>query len=135
MDLNIGEEKVYEWKKRRLDCEEHKGFLWQHTAHISDHSYFSGKEGKFLTTIGGCHYPQSPYPWVVEFDLVTLTRSNSCKLKSGLVSHDSLANGNEIMIFGGATGGDFNPNRISLLKGQITYQNGHNAVGCCSFQD
>jgi hypothetical protein len=48
-----GEE--YEWIRVKLDCEFHKGYLWQHTAHLSKFSYFTGESGKFLTVIGGCH--------------------------------------------------------------------------------
>jgi hypothetical protein len=39
------------------------------------------------------------------------------------------------VIFGGATGGDFNNNKIILSKGQLSYEKGHNAVGCVCFED
>jgi len=54
-------------------------------------------------------------------------------MKAGLVSHDSVANKDSIVIFGGATGGDFNPNKIVLKNGKISYEKGHNAVGCSCF--
>lgn len=91
MKLDIGEEKVYEWVKSRLDCEEHKGYLWQHTAHLSQQSYFNGEAGKFLTVIGGCHQPQSPYNSIIEFNLQNMKVSNRTTIKYGLVSHDSIA--------------------------------------------
>lgn len=51
-------------------------------------------------------------------------------MKYGLVSHDSVACTDKIVIFGGATGGDFNSNKIVLSGGKVEYQKGHNAVGC-----
>jgi hypothetical protein len=83
-----------------------------------------------LTVIGGCHYPQSPYNSIVEFDINKLKLSNSTTMKYGLVSHDSVACTDKIVIFGGATGGDFNSNKIVLSGGKVEYQKGHNAVGC-----
>lgn len=57
-------------------------------------------------------------------------------MKYGLVSHDSVATSDEIIIFGGATGGDFNNNQVRLAKGKVTYEKGHNAVGCaCCFDE
>lgn len=79
--------------------------------------------------------PQSPYNSIVEFNLKTMKRSNSTTMKYGLVSHDSLATAEEILIFGGATGGDFNNNKIRLSKGAVSYEKGHNAVGCSCCYD
>jgi hypothetical protein len=53
-------------------------------------------------------------------------------MKYGLVSHDSVAS-KDITIFGGATGGDFNSNKITLSNGKLKYEAGHNAVGCVCF--
>lgn len=61
--------------------------------------------------------------------------TNSAQMKTGLVSHDSVASKNEIVIFGGATGGDFNSNKIVLSNGKIKYEKGHNAVGCVCYED
>ena len=56
-------------------------------------------------------------------------------MKYGLVSHDSVACKDKIVIFGGATGGDFNSNKIVLSGGKVDYQKGHNAVGCVACED
>lgn len=64
-----------------------------------------------------------------------MKKTNSIKMKAGLVSHDSIASKTDITIFGGATGGDFNNNIITLSNGKLKYEKGHNAVGCSCFSD
>lgn len=61
--------------------------------------------------------------------------SNSVFMKNGLVSHDSLAERDKIVIFGGANGGGFNAEIIILENGKITYKEGHCAVGCSCWGD
>lgn len=45
--------------------------------------------------------------------------SNSIKTKYGLVAHDSTCSKEEIMIVGGATGGDYNSNILIFSKGKV----------------
>jgi hypothetical protein len=118
--LKLGNE-AYEWNRIQLNCEFHNGYLWQHTAHLSNFSYFSGETGKFITVVGGCHYPQSPYNTIIEFDLKLMKMSNSAFMKVGLISHDSIASKSQIIVFGGSNGGGFNQNRVMLRNGTVHY--------------
>lgn len=62
--------------------------------------------------------------------------SNSVKIKYGLVTHDSVNSKEEIMIVGGATGGNYNSDVLIFSKGKVEYRSGHKAIGCvCCLDD
>lgn len=61
--------------------------------------------------------------------------TNSVFMKSGLVSHDSYADKETIVIFGGANGGGFNEERVTLKGGAVSYEKGPCAVGCSCWGD
>ncbi len=61
--------------------------------------------------------------------------SNSIKIKYGLVTHDSVCTNEVIMIVGGATGGDYNNERLFFSHGKVEYKPGHKAIGCACCQD
>ena len=61
--------------------------------------------------------------------------TNTVFMKNGLVSHDSVAESDRIVIVGGANGGGFNNEIVVLQEGKVSYLPGHNAVGCCCCSD
>lgn len=86
--LKLEGEGPYTWERVNVTCKEHEGHIWQHSSHLSKHSFFSGEEGDFLTVIGGCRYPHSPYKHIIEIDLSKNAAINNAAIESGLVSHD-----------------------------------------------
>ena len=91
-----------------MNCPEYQGFLWQHTAHFTERSFFTEEEGKFITIVGGCKEPQSPWKDILEYDINKMEVTNKKTLKFGLVSHDSFVYKGSLVVHGGSTGGDFN---------------------------
>ncbi|CAM5998960.1 unnamed protein product [Sphagnum balticum] len=131
LKLGVPAGELYEWSRTSVNCPQHQGFVWQHSAHLSTRSFFSGQEGRFLTVIGGCRFSHSPYNSVVEIDLKTLTVGNSLQLDQGLVSQDSVVRGDAILVFGGANGGNFSETVYVIRGGAYESLPGHRAIGCC----
>jgi hypothetical protein len=128
--LKLSEEETYEWTKISINCPLHQGYIWQHSSNLSGHSYFTGNNGKFLTVVGGCHFPHSPYKAIVEIDLNSYQVSNELHIEQSLVSHDAVDRQGRLYVFGGSNGGDFNSTIFVLDRGIIKKLKGHRAIGC-----
>jgi hypothetical protein len=129
--LKLSEQESYEWTKISANCPLHQGYIWQHSSNISTRSFFTGNEGKFLTVVGGCRFPHSPYKAIVEIDLNTYQTNHELHIEQSLVSHDSVNRNGILYVFGGSNGGDFNSTIFVLDKGVIKKLKGHRAIGCC----
>lgn len=128
--LALAEAPQYEWQRTLLKCPAHQGFIWQHAAILSRTSFFSQAQGNFLTVVGGCRFPHSPYSAIVEIDLDSAQQTNLLQMAHGLVSHECVEAGGKLYIFGGATGGDFSSSVQVVSEGKVGGWEGHRAIGC-----
>lgn len=73
-----------------MKCPQHEGFVWQHSATLTKRSFFNEEGGSFLTVVGGCRLPHSPYKSIVEINTTNGQVTNSLEIDQGLVSHDAV---------------------------------------------